>query len=125
MIETIVTSAIVAIITALATSIWRYHLQEQKIKADLKQQEERLRAELRTEFMAEEAIRKLLLHERWEKRSFEEIKRRVGGFGDDELRKLLVRAGAVRFYGKDNVEFWGLIERNEVHVNKPESEPSA
>jgi hypothetical protein len=53
----------------------------------------------------------------WEKRSFPEIQRRVGGFEDDELRKLLVRAGAVRFYGENNVEFWGLIERNEARVN--------
>ena len=124
MIETVLTSAIVAVITAIATSLWRYHLQERKIEAELKQQEERLRTELRTEFMAEEAIRKLLLHETWEKRSFEEIKRRVGGFEDEELRKLLVRAGAVRFYGKEDIEFWGLIERNEDHVNKSEPESS-
>jgi hypothetical protein len=43
-------------------------------------QEERLRTELRTEFMAEEAIHALLNHPRWTQRSFEEIKRRVRGF---------------------------------------------
>ena len=120
----VIISAIVAIITALIVSLWRLHLQEKKMEADLIQQEQRLRTELRTEFMAEEAIRRLLLHSEWEKRSFEEIKRRVGGFDDDELRKLLVRSGAVRFYGKKNIEFWGLIERNEVHVNRPSSEQS-
>lgn len=121
----IVISAIVAAAVALITSIWRQDLQEKKIEADLKQQEHRLRTELRTEFMAEEAIRRLLLHEKWEKRSFAEIMRRVGGFEDDELRKLLVRSGAVRFYGNKNIEFWGLIERNKGHVNKPESDDSA
>ena len=120
MLETVITSAIVAVITSLATASWRFVLQERKIRADLEQQEHRLRTELRTEFMAEEAVKKLLRHEKWEKRSFAEIQRRVGGFADDELRKLLVRAGAVRFYGKNNKEFWGLIERNKSNVNTDE-----
>ena len=118
MLETVLTSAIVAIVSSIATYYWRSELQERKIAADLKHQEERLKAELRTEFMAEEAIRRLLNHKEWEKRSFDEIKRRIGGFDDDGLRQLLVRSGAVRFYGNDDVEFWGLIERNKVHVNK-------
>ena len=91
MIETVITSAIVAIATTLATASWRFFLQERKIQADLEQQEQRLRTELRTEFMAEEAVKKLLRYEKWEKRSFPEIQRRVGGFDDDDLRKLLVR----------------------------------
>jgi hypothetical protein len=117
MIETIITSAIVAVITSFATASWHFVLQEREIQADLEQQEQKLRTELRTEFMAEEAVKRLLRHKMWEKRSFPEIQRRVGGFEDDELRKLLVRAGAVRFYGENNVEFWGLIERNEARVN--------
>ena len=41
------------------------------------------------------------------------IKKRLGGFGDDELRKLLVRAGAVRaFRNKDGAELWGLASLN-------------
>ena len=84
---------------------------ERKIAADLKLQEERLRTELRTQFMAEEAIRELLRSAQ-PKRSFEVIERRVGGFDGDELRQLLVRAGAVRFYGPNNRELWGLRERN-------------
>ena len=91
------------------------------MKAELELQEQRLRTELRTEFMAEEAVKRLLHHEKWEKRSFEEIKRRLGGFGDDELRKILVRAGAVRFFGREDREYWGLIERNKEHINKEES----
>jgi hypothetical protein len=79
-------------------------------------QEARLRTELRTEFMAEEAIRGLLMHENWKQRSFDEIKRRLRGFDDDELRRLLVRAGAVAFDrksdGEEREEMWGLRERN-------------
>jgi len=31
----------------------------------------------------------------------------------EELRRLLIRAGAVCFEGKDGVEMWGLRTRNE------------
>jgi len=58
--------------------------------------------------MAEQVARELLSFERWSKRSFAAIKRRLGGFEDDELRKILVRAGAVRFHGDHEEELWGL-----------------
>lgn len=59
--------------------------------------------------MAEEAIHGLLLDESFRQgRSFDQIKRRVGGFEDVELRKLLVRSGAIRYYrARDNKEVWG------------------
>ncbi len=75
-------------------------------------QERRLKQELKTEFMAEKAVNNLLTDGRWKKRSFEEIKKHIGGFGDDELRKILVRAGAVRFEKDKGGELWGLISRN-------------
>jgi hypothetical protein len=82
-------------------------------EAALRAQEARLRTELRTEFMAEEAIRLLLEHEDWSLRSFDEIKRRIRGFTDDELRRLLVRAGAIAFERtRGGEELWGLRERN-------------
>jgi len=91
-----------------------FNLQEQRSRDELRLQEERLRTELRTEFMAEEAIKQLLNHPRWpQQRSFAEIKRRIGGFEDNELRRLLVRAGAVKFKRiEDGAEMWGLRERN-------------
>ncbi|HUA10412.1 MAG TPA: hypothetical protein VMA83_00225 [Solirubrobacteraceae bacterium] len=76
-------------------------------------QRSRLRDELRTEFMAETAIRDLLLHDDWRLRSFQVIAHRIRGFEDDELRRLLIRAGAVCFDGKDGAEMWGLRTRNE------------
>jgi hypothetical protein len=76
-------------------------------------QERRLRAELKTEFMAEEAIRALLLHERWKLRSFRVISAHIRGFDDDELRKLLIRSGALCFGGPAGQEWWGLRERNQ------------
>lgn len=99
MLTTIFTAAITAFFTGLVTFII---------------QERRLKAELRTEFMAEQAVKSLLENDKWKKRSFTAIKSRLGGFTDDELRKILVRAGAVRFSatdGKDK-ELWGLLSRN-------------
>jgi hypothetical protein len=95
------TTIIVSIVTALITGLVTFAVQERK-----------LRTELRTEFMAEQAARALLEHEKWRKRSFEEIKKRLGGFDDDELRKILVRAGAVAFEGENGRELWGLISKN-------------
>jgi hypothetical protein len=101
MLATILTSFLTALVTAAAA----FAVQERK-----------LRSELRTQFMAEQAIKSLLESERWRKRSFAEIKRRIGGFDDDELRKLLVRSGAVRFESDDVGELWGLISRNEADL---------
>lgn len=102
---TIFTAAITALITAVITGIATFAVQER-----------RLRTELRTEFMAEQAARALLDAEKWTKRSFEEIAKRLGGFDDNELRKILVRAGAVRFETAEGKEFWGLVSRNKNDV---------
>jgi hypothetical protein len=93
--------------------------QEEKLRAELqnslKLQEERIRMEMRTVFMAEEAIRELLMAESFRQgRTFEMIKRKVGGWDhdEDELRRLLVRCGAIRFYRtSDKAEMWGLRSR--------------
>lgn len=103
MLNTIVTPIIIAFITTLITSFVTFAVQERRLKT-----------ELRTEFMAEHAAKSLLEHERWTKRSFDEVKKRLGGFEDNELRKILVRAGAVKFEASDDdhKELWGLISRN-------------
>ena len=75
-------------------------------------QEHRLRQELKAEYMAERVVKELLSDKRWQKRTFGEIKKRIGGFGDDELRKILVRSGGVRFEKQDGGELWGLLARN-------------
>ena len=98
MLETVLTTIVVAFFTSIAT----YLLQERK-----------LRTELRTEFMAEQAAKKLLESPIWKLRSFDEIKKRLAGFEDNELRKILVRSGAVCFDGDGGKELWGLISKNE------------
>lgn len=111
----------IAAVAALIGAISSYFLQERKLRAELNRQERQIRADLelqqqrmRTEFMAEQAVRQLLEHEAYTKRQFKTIRRKIAGFEDDELRKLLVRAGAVRFEGDGEEEYWGLISRNEL-----------
>ena len=84
---TVLVPIVVALITSVITGFITFRLQEH-----------RLRTELRTEFMVEETVKQLLNHPKWEQRSFSVIKQKVGGFEDDDLRKLLVRSGALRFY---------------------------
>lgn len=65
--------------------------------------------ELKSAFMAEKVAKELLSEEKWNKRNFEEIKKHLGGFEDNELRKILVRAGAVRFEKQGGGELWGNV----------------
>lgn len=74
---------------------------------------ERLRQEFALEFAAETAVKALLRDPEWKCRTFETIKKRLGGFEEVELRRLLVRAGAIRAYrDNDGAEIWGLASRN-------------
>ena len=110
MMTTVLTSIVTAFGTAIVTTLASFLLQERRIKFEF--------AQMRTEFMAEQVARQLLEHEKWQRRSFKAIKHRLGGFEDDELRKILVRAGAIRFeYRNTKEEFWGLIHRNRDILN--------
>jgi hypothetical protein len=66
----------------------------------------------RVQFAAERVARELLMDGRWRLRTFDIIKHHLGGFSDDDLRQILVRAGAIRFQSKEGKELWGLLERN-------------
>jgi hypothetical protein len=44
-------------------------------------------------------------------RSFPMIRHHIGGFPANDLRKHLVRSGAVRFMAADGTELWALRER--------------
>ncbi|QBZ83027.1 hypothetical protein GHNINEIG_01068 [Hydrogenovibrio crunogenus] len=100
--ENIIYQTLVTILIAAFTGYVTFRVQERRLKQELK-----------TEFMAEKVAKKLLSEEKWKKRSFSEIKKRLGGFEDDELRKVLVRSGAVRFERNNGTEeLWGLISKN-------------
>jgi hypothetical protein len=98
---------------------------------DLKIAREKLESENRLSNAASAAIKALLVEPDWELRSFDAISKRIRGFSDDELRKLLVSCGAVAFEERGSGrELWGLRERNVARLqSRPdqqqlESEPS-
>jgi hypothetical protein len=72
----------------------------------------KLQKEYQLQDNAERVVRDLLNHTEWKLRSFKVIQHHLGGFTDAELRKLLVRAGAIRFKSKSGHELWGLLDRN-------------
>jgi len=94
-----------------------YLLQRKKFSDDLKL----TREELKTEFMAETTVRHFLNHKSYTDRSFETLKIYLGGFEDDELRKILVRAGAIRTFRDDGSEWWRLLSRMDEYIDKKRS----
>ncbi len=82
------------------------------------QQLERLRAEHKTELAAEDTARHFLGHRGYTDRSFEVLRKHLGGFEDDELRRILVRAGAVRTFRDDGSEWWRLLSRMDEYIEQ-------
>lgn len=77
-----------------------------------------LQEQHKVEFMAEETARHFLSHKSFTDRSFETLRNHLGGFTDDELRKILVRAGAIRVYREDGTEWWRLLSRMEEFIER-------
>lgn len=77
-----------------------------------------LREQFRTEYMAETTARHFPSHKSYTDRSFETLSRNLGGFSDDELRKILVRAGAIRVFRDDGSEWWRLLSRMDEYIEK-------
>jgi len=77
-----------------------------------------LQEQHKVEFMAERTARHFLSHKSYTDRSFETLRNRLGGFGDDELRKILVRAGAIRVYREDGSEWWRLLSRMDEYIER-------
>ncbi|MGH8846010.1 MAG: hypothetical protein ACREXQ_02025 [Polaromonas sp.] len=72
----------------------------------------------KTEFMAEETARHFLSHKGYTDRSFEVLQAHLGGFPEDDLRKILVRAGAIRVFRDDGSEWWRLLSRMGEYIEK-------
>lgn len=87
-------------------------------RQQFKNQLELVKAQHRTEFMAENTVRHFLSHQGFTDRSFETLRKHLGGFDDDELRKILVRAGAMRVYRDDGTEWWRLISRMDEYIEQ-------
>ena len=73
--------------------------------------------------MPELAVKKLLSHKGYTDRSFKALTEALGGWDDNpnELRKILVRAGAIRINKNDKgdvEECWYLLKRESERIKK-------
>ncbi len=91
-----------------------YLLNRQQFQNQLRIQRE----QHKVEYMAEETARHFLSHKGFTDRSFDALRKHLGGFEDDELRKILVRAGAIRVYREDGSEWWRLLSRMEEFIER-------
>lgn len=107
-------SAIYALLGTLVGGFISFLLQRQKFKQDLKLRQQ----QDKTEYMAETTAHHFLSHKSFTDRSFESLQKHLGGFSDDELRKILVRAGAIRTFRKDGSEWWRLLSRMDEYIEK-------
>ncbi|MCG8696761.1 MAG: hypothetical protein MI922_01810 [Bacteroidales bacterium] len=107
-------SALSALTGALIGGLISFLLQKQKLAHELRM----LQQEHKTEFMAESTAKHFLNHKKYTDRSFDTLKNHLGGFDDDELRKILVRAGAIRVFRDDGSEWWRLLSRMDEYIDK-------
>jgi len=85
----------------------------------------RARHNFRLEFAAEGVAREMLTDCKSPYRAFRVLKYHLSGFTDDELRKILVRAGGIRLTASGQ-EVWGLLTRNREYLSVEEiKEPPA
>ena len=101
-IDTTLVSALIAVevsaITGLVTSLHTV---------------KRLGRELMLDMQSEAIDTKLLQSPKWRLSMFKTLNYHILGFEEDELRQVLIRAGAVRSADAQGVETWGLLERVE------------
>jgi hypothetical protein len=77
------------------------------------------RNNFKLEFAAERVAREMLMDRKSPYRTFRVLKYHLGGFTDDELRKILVRAGGIRLTAGGH-EVWGLLARNREYLSAEE-----
>jgi hypothetical protein len=111
-------STLSALLGALVGGGISYLLNRQLMRNQLRV----LHEQHKVEFMAEETARHFLGHKAFTDRSFDTLRSHLGGFADDELRKILVRAGAIRVYRDDGTEWWRLLSRMDEFIERKDLE---
>jgi len=112
--ETALWSSLSALLGALVGGAISYALNRQQFVNQLRV----LREQHKVEYMAETTARHFLSHKSYTDRSFETLRNHLGGFNDDDLRKILVRAGAIRVFREDGSEWWRLLARMDEFIER-------
>lgn len=102
-----ITVGLFGLLGVIVGGVISWWIQKDRVSTDLKIALE----SIKTEHMAEKTALYYLKHKGYIDRSFELLQKRLGGFEENELRKILVRAGAVRYIREDGSEWWRLISR--------------
>lgn len=106
---------LIATIPAIISAIISYLLFHQQLLA------------YKRETMAERAAKHFLKHKGYTDRKFETLRKSLGGWDSDpdELRRILVRAGAIRSFRKEDdgteSEWWTLLSRIPEKIKKYKS----
>ena len=109
-----ITTGLFGIVGVLIGGLVTWWLQKDRASTDF-----RIALEaIKTEYMAEKTAQYFLSNHRYTDRSFDLLSKRLGGFEENELRKILVRAGAIRYIRKDGTEFWRLLSREPEAIAK-------
>lgn len=93
-------AAIVSVVTAILSSIVTFRVANKNHMRQYK-----------LDYQVEALVLKFLNHPKWRFRTFKTIKHHISGFEDDELRKILVSVGAIKFTDDNGIELWGLFDR--------------
>lgn len=96
------------IIGSLLVGLINYILQKNQFKHN---KEMFLLQNQSSEFVKDWLISKLK-HKVYIERSFDALKKSIGGYSDSEIRKLLHEIKAIKYIHKDNTEWWHLQERD-------------
>jgi hypothetical protein len=107
-------SALLTLAGVFVGGLVSFGLQFQRNRHEVAIERERNKAD----FMAETTARHYLMNPRYTDRSFEMLQERLGGFDEDDLRRILVRAGAVRFMRQNGTEWWRLLERDDEAIRR-------
>ena len=93
-------AALISVFTAVLSSIITYRITHKSLMRQYK-----------LDYQVEELVLKFLNHKKWRFRTFKTLKHHIAGFEDDELRKILVSVGAIKFEDNNKCEIWGLFDR--------------
>lgn len=96
---------------ALLGFLGAWWLQSKKNKTELQQGKELIDYANPDEKYARIILKSILTNQKFVMRSFEVLSDSIGGYTDEEIRKLLVSVGAKKGKLKDGREGWYLLER--------------
>jgi len=102
---------------SLLTGLFSYALQARQFKHN----KEMFLLNNKSKEAVKSILDDLLNHRTYTDRSFEALKRHIGGYSDVEIRQFLHEVGAKKVYREDKSEWWYLLSREKERIDKRNS----